>query len=329
MVDRMNRREVVLALLAIGATPMTAQSQPAGKISRVGYLSVRSAPESRDEAVSRGLRELGYVEGKNIFLEARYAAGNSDRLREYAAELVRLNVDVIISAGPIATRAAKEATAAIPIVMAFDPDPVGSRFVASLSRPGGNITGYSTLAPELSGKQLELLKQVIPKLSRVAVLGNSTQPGNAQMLRELELAAGKLSVKIQYLNILAPAEIETAFQAARKERSDAVIMLVVGTAIISHRAKILDLVAKNRLPSVFTDEQYVEDGGLMAYGVSMPDLFRRAAQYVDKILKGAKPSELPIEQPTKFELVINLKTAKVLGLKIPQSILLRADRLIE
>jgi putative ABC transport system substrate-binding protein len=213
--------------------------------------------------------------------------------------------------------------------MAFDPDPVGSRFVASLSRPGGNITGYSTLAPELSGKQLELLKQIIPKLSRVAVLGNSTQPGNAQMLRELELAAGKLSVKIQYLNILAPAEIETAFQAARKERSDAVIMLVVGTAIISHRAKILDLVAKNRLPSVFTDEQYVEDGGLMAYGVSMPDLFRRAAQYVDKILKGAKPSELPIEQPTKFELVVNLKTAKAIGVIFPPTLLLRADRVIE
>jgi putative ABC transport system substrate-binding protein len=269
------------------------------------------------------------VEGKNIVLEYRYAAGNPDRLREIVAELLRLKVDILLSAGPIATRAAREATATTPIVMGFDTDPVASGFVASLARPGGNITGLSTLAPEISGKQLELLKQSVPGLSRVAVFGNSTQPGNAQSLREVERAAGTFGVKIQYLDVLAPKDIEPAFQDAKKGRAGAVIMMVAGTTLLSHRARIAELAVKNRLPSIFSTRDYVDDGGLMAYGVSISDLFLRAASYVDKILKGAKPAEMPVEQATKFEFVVNLKTAKALGLTIPPTVLVRANEVIQ
>jgi putative ABC transport system substrate-binding protein len=241
---------------------------------------------------------------------------------------VRLKVDIIITAGAPATRAAKEATSTIPIVMTNEGDPVGSGFVASLARPGGNITGLSTLAPELSGKQLELLKEAVPKLSRVAVLGTSTLPGSAQMLKEVELAAGAFGVKLQYLDVLDPKDIETAFRAATKGRAEAVLFLVAGGVASAHRTKVVDLAVKSRLPAIYPQSNYVEAGGLMTYGVNNADLDRRAATYVDKILKGAKPADLPVEQPIRFELIINLKAAKQIGLTIPPNVLVRADRVI-
>ena len=241
---------------------------------------------------------------------------------------MRLKADIIITGGPTANRAAKEATATVPIVMAYDNDPVGNRFVASLAQPGGNITGLSTLAPEISGKQLELLKEIVPRLSRVAVLGTSTNPGNTQSLRETELAADAFGVKLQFLDILGPKDIQTAFQDARKGRADAVLVLA-GSILNSHRTQVVELVVKSRLPAIYPYPEYLEDGGLMTYSVSFTDLFRRATTYVDKILKGSKPADLPVEQPTKFELIINLKAAKQIGLTIPPSVLARADKVIK
>ena len=240
---------------------------------------------------------------------------------------MRLKVDLIVSGGPSVTRGVKEATSTIPIVMAQDTDPVGSGFVASLARPGGNITGLAALAPEMSGKQLDLLKQIVPKLSRVAVIGNSNVPGDAQALRETVLAAGSFEVYLRYLDVPDPKDIETVFRAAAKGRADAV--LVLGNPILNaHRKQIVDLAVKHRLPATYARPEFVEAGGLMTYGTSYNDLFRRAATYVDKILKGAKPADLPVEQPTKFEFVINLKAAKQIGLTIPPNVLARADRVI-
>jgi putative ABC transport system substrate-binding protein len=241
---------------------------------------------------------------------------------------VRLKVDIVVSGGPAVTRPLKEATNTIPIVMAFDDDPVGNGFVASLARPGGNITGLATLAPELSGKQLELLKEIIPKLPRVAVLRTSTQPGTAQALKEIELAAGALKVQLQYLDVLDPKDIEIAFREARKKRVDA-ILLLNSPALNTHRTQIADLAVKNRLPAVYGQPEYTDAGGLVFYGASITDIFRRAATYVDKILKGARPADLPVEQPTKFEFVINLKAAKQIGLAIPPNVLARADKVIK
>ena len=252
---------------------------------------------------------------------------NSTALPALAAELVRLKVDAIVTSGPTATGAAKEATATIPIVMTFDDDPVGSGFVASLARPGGNITGLSTLAPEISGKQLELLKEIVPRLSRVAVIGTSIRQGTEQALKEIEIAAAAFAMKVQYLNIQIPKDIETAFRAAGKERADALLVLQ-SPVFNAQRAQIADLALKSRLPAIYPRREFVEDGGLMSYGVSISDLDRRAATYVDKILKGAKPADLPVEQPTKFEFVINLKAAKQIGLTIPPNVLARADRVI-
>src|SRR5205823_10179007 len=261
------------------------------------------------EAFRQGLRELGYIEGKNIVIEYRFAEGKLDQVPRNAAELVGLKVDVIVTGGRTATHAAKQATVTIPIVMGQDPDPVGNGFIASLARPGGNITGLSTLAPELSGKQLELLKETVPRLSRVAVFGTSTTPSNAQALREVELAAGAFKVQLQYLDVLSPNDIETVFREARKERAGAVLMLP-SPVLLAQRTQIVALTVKSRLPAIYARPEFVEDGGLMTYGPRITDSFRRAATYVDKILKGAKPADLPVEQPTKFELVINLKTAK-------------------
>jgi ABC-type uncharacterized transport system substrate-binding protein len=328
---KMNTKKLVgLALVALlFALCFSAEAQQPGKGPRIGFLFniSPSVVSARIEALRQGLRELGYVEGKNIVSEWRSTEGKTDRLPALAAELVRLKVDVIVTSGPAATRAAKEATNTIPIVMAFDDDPVGSGFVASLARPGGNITGLSTLAPEISGKQLELLKETVSRLSRVAVLGTSTRPGTKQALKEMELAAGALTVQLQYLDIRDPKDIETAFRAASKGRADAAVVL--GSPILnSHRTQIAELAAKRRLPAMYARPEYVEDGGLMTYGVNINDLFHRAATYVDKILKGAKPADLPVEQPTKFELVINLKAAKQIGLTIPPNVLARADRVI-
>ena len=286
-----------------------------------------SAESARTEAFRQGLRELGYVEGKNIVIVSRDAAGKLDRQRALAVELVRLKIDVLVTTGSGATRAAKEATATIPIVMAQDPDPIGNGFVASLARPGGNITGLSNLGPELSGKRLELLKEVVPRLTRVAVFGTSTFPGNAQILRETELAAEALRVQLQYIDVLDPKDIETAFQAASKRRADAVLVLA-GQVFTSQRTQLSDLAVKSRLPAIYYATEFVEDGGLMTYWANRADLARRAATYVDKILKGAKPADLPVEQPTKFEFIINLKAAKQIGLTIPPNVLARADRVI-
>jgi putative ABC transport system substrate-binding protein len=267
------------------------------------------------------------VEGKNIVIELRSAEAKTDQLPALAAELVRLKVDVIVTGGPLPTRSAKEATSTIPIVMAFDTDPVGNRFVASLARPGGNITGLSDFAPEISGKGLELLKEIVPRLSRVAVLGTSNRPGNAQSLKETEVAAVALGIKLQHLDVLSPKDIETAFRAAGNEHADGALVLQ-SSIHFSQRKQIAELAVKIRLPATYPRREFVEDGGLMSYGVSISDLDRRSATYVDKILKGAKPADLPVEQPTKFELVVNLKTAKQIGLKIPPNVLARADRVI-
>ena len=316
------------AMLVAFCLPTEAQQQPA-KVHRIGFLATVSPStiSARVDAFRQGLREHGYAEGKNIVIEYRYAEDKLDRLPALAAELVRLKVDVIVTAAPPPTHAAKEATSTIPIVMGFDDDPVGSGFVASLARPGGNITGLSTLSPEISGKQLELLKEVVPKLSRLAVLGTSTRPGNAQSLRETELAAAAFGVKLQSLDVRSATDIETAFRAAGKGRAEAVLVLG-GPVFNSQRAEVVSLAVKSRLPAIYARSEFVEDGGLMTYGVSISDLMRRAATYVDKILKGAKPADLPVEQPTKFELVINLKSAKLIGLTIPHSVLARADRVI-
>ncbi len=311
------------------ALSYSASAQQPTKIPRVAYLTAVSSSvnPARYEAFRQGLRELGYVEGKNIVIESRYAEGKPDRISMLAAELVRLKVDVIVTGGAIVTRAAKEATATIPIIMAQDTDPVGNGFVASLARPGGNITGLATLAPEISGKRLELLKEIIPRLSRVAVLGTSRLAGDTQSLKETELAGGALRVQLQYLDVVGPKDIETVFRAAIKEHPDAVLVLT-SPVINSQRTQLVELAVKSRLPAIYPFPEYVEAGGLMSYGVSFTELARRAATYVDKILKGAKPADLPVEQPTKFEFVINLKAAKQIGLTIPPNVLARADKVI-
>ena len=312
------------------ALGVQAQAQQPTKIPRIGFLSGASPPTNvpRHDAFRQGLRELGYVEGKNIVIEYRYAEGKIDLLRALAAELVSLKVDILLTAGPGPTRAAKAATFMIPIVMAQDSDPVADGFVASLARPGGNITGLSTFAPELGGKRLEILREVLAKLARVGVLGNSTSRGNAPVMREMELAAKVLKVQLQYLDVLEPKDIGIAFQVASKGRADAVLTLA--SAILStQRAQIIELAVKNRLPAMYHNSQFVEAGGLMAYSANLTDLFHRSATYVDKILKGRKPADLPVEQPTKFELVINLKAAKQIDLKIPPNVLARADKVIK
>ena len=330
----MSKRYSLLGL-AVYATPLialcvSAYAQQPKKVPRIGCLvgGTPSAQLTRVEAFRQGLRELGYIEGQNITIEYRYAEGKLDRVPALAAELVGLKVDIIVTSGPQATRPAKKATATIPIVMAFDTDPVGNGFVASLARPGGNITGLSALSPEISGKQLELLKQIIPKLSRVAVLGNSNEPANPQSLKEIELAAAALGVHLQYLDVLARKDIDTAFRAATKGRAEAVLVLT-SPFLSDQRTQIAALALKSRLPAIYSRREFVEDGGLISYATSLTDLSRRAASYVDKILKGAKAGDLPVEQPTKFELVINLKTAKQIDLTIPPQVLARADRVIK
>jgi putative tryptophan/tyrosine transport system substrate-binding protein len=321
------RRAAFSAMLF--ALCVSAQAQEAKKIPRIGFLSTTSPSNvpGRLEAFQQGLRELGYVERKNIVVEYRYAEGKIDRLPMLLDELVRRKVDVLVASGPSPTRAAKKATVTIPIVMTWDYDPVGNGYVASLARPGGNITGLSTLAPEISGKQLELLKEIIPKLSRIAVLGTSTVPGNAEALKATELAAAALKVQLQYLEVRDRKDIAPVFQAARNGRADAVLALA-SRVLLTDRTQVAELAVKSRLPAMYGEMEHVEAGGLMTYGVSIPDLFRRAAMYVDKILKGTQPADLPVEQPTKFEFVINLKAAKQIGLTIPPSVLARADKVI-
>jgi len=325
-------RKIIAVVWLFGfalATFRVAEAQQPARIGRITYLSgtSSSANSARVEAFRQGLHELGYVEGKNIVIEWRYAEGKLDRLPELAEEQVRLKVDVIVSTGPGPTRSAKRATVTIPIVMAFDDDPVGSGFVANLARPGGNVTGLSNLAPEISGKRLELLKEIVPRLTRVAFLGDVTRPSTAQSLTEMNLAADAVRVQLQYHEVQGPKDIEIAFRAANKDRADALLVLSSGM-LLSQRRQIINLAIKDRLPTIYPQSEFVEDGGLMFYGASVTDLFRRAATYVDKILKGAKPADLPVEQPTRFELVTNLKAAKQIGLAIPPNVLARADKVI-
>jgi len=321
---------IIAIAVVIAMCGAAALAQQPAKIPRIGLLNtnVSEAFTARTEGFRQGLRELGYIEGKNILIEYRYADGKADRLPGLVAELVRLKVDIIVTAVSSATRAAKDATRTIPIIMAQDNDPVGTGVVASLARPGGNITGLSSLSPEIGGKQLELLKEIVPKLSRAAVIGTSTSPGHAQRLKELELAATVLRVPFKFVDVLDSKDIEPAFREASKARAGAAVVLG-GPVLIANRPHVANLAAKNRLPAIFNVPDFVEDGGLMSYGANYPDLYRRAAVYVDKILKGAKPADLPIEQPAKFELTINLKAAKRIDLTIPQSMLYRADKVIK
>ena len=326
----MRKNFFCLALCAmLFALCSSAEAQQPAKVPRIGFLTVEtlSAFSTRADAFRQGLRELGYAEGKNLVIEWRYADGKLDRLSALAAELVKLKVDVIVTGGSGSTRPANEATNHIPIVMTQDGDPVRNGFVASLARPGGNITGLSNFTSDLSGKRLELLKETLPRLARVAVLGTSTSPGNAQALRDTELTAETLAVKLQYLDVRDSKDIETAIQAARKERAEAFLGLG-GPVLSSNRAQLVELAVKSRLPAIYWRSDIVETGGLMSYSASLPDLDRRAAAYVDKILKGAKPADIPVEQPKKFELIINLKAAKQIGLTIPPNVLARADRVI-
>jgi putative ABC transport system substrate-binding protein len=284
---------------------------------------------ARIEAFRLSLRDLGYVEGKNIVIEWRADEGKRDRQRAIAAELARLKVDVIVTVSTAQTRSAREASASIPIVMTTASDPVASGLVASLARPGGNVTGLSTLTPEISGKRLELLKEVVPRLTRVAVFASSSTPEGAQVLKELDFAARTLGVKLQNLDVLSLKDFEIAFQAAVKGRAAGVLVRVRGPILSPHRTEVVKLAVKSRLPVIYEDAEDVDAGGLMSYGVSIPDLYRRAAIYVDKILKGAKPADLPVEQPIKFEFIINLNAAKQIDLTIPQWTLMKADRVIK
>jgi putative tryptophan/tyrosine transport system substrate-binding protein len=322
-------RSILVAVILL-AVAVIAEAQQPKKVPRIAWLtsSPLSGNANRIEAFRQGLQELGYVEGKNIVIEYRSGEGNRDRVPALAVELVHLKVDVIVTAGASTTRSAKAATTTVPIVMAQDIDPVESGFVTSLARPGGNITGLSTLGPELSGKRLELLKEIVPKLSRVTVLGTSAVPGHSQMMREIERAAKAFNVELQFLDILDSKSIETSLRAASKGRAEAILTLQ-SPIVFSQRAQILDLAVKNRLPVMYFQTEYVEAGGLMSYSANLNDLARRAATYVDKILKGAKPADLPVEQPKKFEFIINLRAAEQIGLKIPPNVLARADRVIK
>jgi putative ABC transport system substrate-binding protein len=312
------------------AAPLTADAQQAAKVPRIGFLGNSTAALEANLVgpFREGLRELGYVEGRNILIEYRWAEGKNERLPALIAELIALKVDVIVTAGTPAALAVKKATTSIPLVMAAAGDPIGVGLVASLARPGGNVTGLSAIAPELEGKRLELLREVVPKLSHIAVLWNPDNPFQPGSLKETRAAAQVLGIKVQLLGVRTAEDFPAAFAAILKERPDA--LLVLADRIFLHnRARIVDFEAKRRLPGMYPYRELVEAGGLMSFGPSYADMHRRAATYVDKILKGAKPADLPVEQPTKFDLVINLKTAKALGLTIPPSLLGRADEVIQ
>jgi putative ABC transport system substrate-binding protein len=324
------RVRIVFGLVAvvIFAFVHLADAQQPKKVPRIGFLSLNSpsAAATRADAFRQGLRDLGYLDGKNIIVEWRYADGKADRLPDLVAELVRLKVDVIVTGATSPTQAAKQATSTIPIVIANHNDPVGAGLVASLARPGGNVTGLSNMALELSGKRLELLKEVV-KVSRVAVLRIPSVLATPPQMQQMEAAARSLGVQLQPADWERPEDLEKTFSAMIRGRPDALITLS-GPRFNDYRTRIIELAAKKRLPAMYADVEFVEAGGLVAYGANTADLFRRAATYVDKILKGAKPADLPVEQPTKFELVINLKTAKQIGLTVPPNVLVRADRVV-
>ena len=328
-------RRALIGLLACGllVAPFAARAQQAGKVYRIGVLA--NAPPTSPElarnwdAFRQGLGERGWVEGKDFVAEYRWAEGRLERLPSLAAELVSHKVDLIVAGSPVAARAAKQATSTIPIVMVYLFDPVGVGLVTSLARPSGNVTGVAFGAgPEIVGKYLELLKETVPSTSRVAVLMNPDSPSSPVLLSETQAAARTLAVTLQLLEARKPDDFEGAFGAMTRERAGALLVLP-HPFIFVHARRIVDLAAKNRLLAMYPFREFVEAGGLMAYAANTLDMFRRAAYFVDRILRGAKPGDLPVEQPTKFELVINLKTAKALGLTIPPSVLVRADEVIQ
>jgi putative tryptophan/tyrosine transport system substrate-binding protein len=318
-------RRAFLATVAGGllGVPLAAGAQQTGKLVRIGSLGTGTP-----DALRQSLREAGYVEGPNLVLEWRDAGGKPERFDDLAAELVRLKVDVIVAANPAATLAAKRVTASIPIVMVNTPDPIQLGLVASLGRPGGNITGTTTLSADVSVKQLELLKEAVPRAMRIAILGNPTNPWHPLAVKGAEAAARSLAVQLQIREARGRKELDDAFAAMSKDRADAVVVLA-DPMIFFYRTRVADLAAKRRLPAMYGVRGHVDAGGLMSYWANQAELYQRVASYVDRILKGAAPGDLPIEQPTKFELVINLKTAKALGLTIPPSLLQRADQVIE
>jgi putative ABC transport system substrate-binding protein len=331
----MNRRNAGLALLlglfAFGVAPIAADAQQAGKVYHVGYLSTptRESVQHGVAAFLRRLRELGWIEGQNLIIEFRWAEGDVERLPDLAADLVRRKVDVIVAPAGSAALAAKKATSSIPIVMIFASDPVETGLIASLRHPGGNITGTTfTPGPEIFGKQLQILKEAVPQASRVAVLSNPADSSFALQVKQVEATARSLGIRLQHVEARGPEEFDSAFAAMARERADA--LLVTGTStFLAHRAKLAELAVKGRLPTMYSFRESVEAGGLMAYAVNMADFVGTSAMYVDKILKGAKPADLPVEQPTKFELIINLKAAKALGITVPQTLVRRADEVIQ
>ena len=323
----MNRRTWLLGSLGLLAAPLAADAQPAEKMPRIGILRPGSPPDPLVEAFRHGLRELGYVEGRNIRIEYRWTEGKDERLPDLAADLVRLKVDIIVTSG-LGTQAAKRATTTIPIVMQVSIDPVKEGLIASLARPGGNITGLATLTEDLPGKWMELLKEILPRVSRVAVLYDPTSSAAAQ-LKASEAAARSLDVHLQTLKVRRPDELGAALAEAQRDRAEGLIVFGSGFIFV-HRTRLVELATKHRLPTIYDQRQFVVgSGGLMSYGPNIHDMFRRSAAYVDRILKGAKPADLPVELPTQFELVINLKTAKALGLTIPPAVLARADEIIQ
>jgi len=328
----MKRREFVVLGAAALAAPLAARAQPPFKPARVGFLylgSRASAIETgRYAAFLEGMRELGYVEGKNLIIEARFGDGKSEQLRGLAAELVRLKPDVIVVTGTAASNAAKQATSSIPVVLTLAVDPVGDGFAASLARPGGNITGLSLMTPDLVRKHMELLRTAMPKLSRVGVLTNSTNLAHPPLIKVAEEVASGSGIRILVADGRTPEDIRQGFTTMRREGAEAVVILG-DTAFVQRSQQIAELALSHRLPSIYLSREYPESGGLMSYGPEITDNLRRSATFVDRILKGAKPGELPFEQPTRYYLVLNLKTAKALGLGIPREVLLRADRVIE
>ena len=323
------RREFITLLGgATAAWPIAARAQQAGKIYKIGYLSPSLPSPVIRRPLFETLRELGWIEGKNITFEYRYAEDRLERLPELAAELVRLNVDIIVAVGTLGPLAAKAATSTIPIVMTASGDPLGSGLVTGLAHPGGNVTGMSLMVPDLGGKRLELLKELLPQLSRLAVLWNAANPYPAIVFKETQTAGRILGIEVQSLEVRSPDDLDDAFAMARQQRPDALIT-VEDPLTMAYRKRIADFALADQLPSLHGMTEFVAAGGLISYGANLADLYRRAAGYVDKLLKGAKPADLPVQQPTKFELMINLKTAKVLGLEIPATLLARADEVIE
>jgi putative ABC transport system substrate-binding protein len=325
----MKRREFIALVGGAAAWPFVARAQQAANIPRIGFLfHPDPGPSKEVDALRRGLRELGYIEGQNIVIEYRFASGQVERLAKLAADLVRLKPDVIVTPTTPASLAAKQATSTIPIVFASVADAVGAGLVANLARPGGNITGLTSISAELGGKRLELLKGIAPKASRVAVLYNPADRSNVLILKELQQAAPALSLTLRPFEVREPGEFEAAFVGMTRERADA-LFGAPGVLTYEHRKTVVDLAAKSRIPTMWGHRQFVDAGGLMSYAVNWYDQLRRAATYVDQIPKGAKPGDLPVQQPTKFEFIINLKTAKALGLTVPPSLLASADELIE